>query len=616
MATISSLGIGTNGLDVRGIVSQLVELEKKPLEKLKLEKTQTEARITLMGQMTSLADALNTAVTKLASVTGWNAVAGSSSSDAVSVSAVGGAQPTSLSVQVQQVAAARSTASMAFAANAFVGSGTLKLTIGTGPTATTTDIVVSGTDKLSDVASKINGSNAGVTATVMTDPNTGEQRLLLNGKETGQSKAFSLSVEEGGAPAGNTDNTGLSRLVYTDGTNGTFHETQAAADAKVTVNGIALSSATNTFADVVAGVTITASKVTTAPATVTVSRDSSAMKTNIEGFVKAYNELNDLLNQTTKYEENTETAGAFQGDSTLLAMQRSLRSALGNVFGSANGGYTTFSSIGVRVAGSADMRPDGHLEIDSAKLTQALANPDAMKTLFVGNRVSDPARAQSAMSAGIGGTGVPVGEGTLSIQLGSWAGEPFASAFTGRGSPVNITVTATDTLDDIINKINADSSTGVIASAAAGGALILTSRYTGAEMAFNMSVTDVDGDNTDANGLSRLAFTSSNITQSAKDAVISGSEGIGQSFKGLMTALLGGTTGNFGQAGFFKRKDESLQSELDKNALEQLRVNDKADRVEQQLTRKYSALDLQMAQLNSLSTYLSQQISQWNKSNS
>ncbi|MDF3823038.1 flagellar filament capping protein FliD, partial [Leptospira sp. 96542] len=605
MATISSLGIGTNGLDVRGIVSQLVELEKKPLEKLKLEKTQTEARITLMGQMTSLADALNSAVTKLASVTGWNAVAASSSSDAVSVSAVGGAQPTSLSVLVDKVAAARATASMAFNANDFVGAGTLKLTIGTGPTATTTDIVVSGTDKLSDVASKINGSNAGVTATVMTDPNTGKQRLLLNGKETGQSKAFSLSVEEGGAPAGNTDNTGLSRLVYTDGTNDTFHETQAAADAQVKVNGIVLTSATNTFTDVVAGVTITASKVTTAPATVTVSRDTSAMKTNIEGFVKAYNELNDLLNQTTKYEEGTKTAGAFQGDSTLLAMQRSLRSALGNVFGSANGGYTTFSSIGVRVAGSADMRPDGHLEIDSAKLTQALANPDAMKTLFVGNRVSDSAQAQSAKTAGIGSGASLAGEGTLSIQLGSWSGDAFSGTFTGMGAAVDITVTATDTVNDIVNKINANQSTGVIASVTATGALVLTSRYSGEQRAFNMTVTDVDGDNTDGNGLSRLAFNSGSLTQSAKDATSSGSEGIGQSFKGLMTALLGGTTGNFGAAGFFKRKDDSLQAELDKNALEQVKVSDRAGRVEEQLTRKYSALDLQMAQLNSLSTYLS-----------
>jgi flagellar capping protein FliD len=209
-----------------------------------------------------------------------------------------------------------------------------------------------------------------------------------------------------------------------------------------------------------------------------------------------------------------------------------------------------------------------------------------------------------------------VGAGTLSIQLGSWSGAAFGSAFTGIGAAVDITVTATDTINDIVDKINADQSTGVIASASAGGALVLTSRYTGEQRAFNMTVTDSDGNNTDGNGLSRLALTTTNVTQLSKDAVSTGSEGIAQSFKGLMAALLGGTTGNFGSPGFFKRKDDSLQTELDKNALEQIRVNDKAGRVEAQLTRKYSALDLQMAQLNSLSTYLSQQISQWNKSNS
>lgn len=123
------------------------------------------------------------------------------------------------------------------------------------------EITISASDKLSDVASKINGANAGVTASILSDA-SGE-RLLLRSKSTGEEFGFRLSVMEGGdadpQSAGNTDATGLSRLV-----NGTT-VTQAAANAKATVNGIAVSSATNTFASTISGVTFKAEQVTTAP---------------------------------------------------------------------------------------------------------------------------------------------------------------------------------------------------------------------------------------------------------------------------------------------------------------------------------------------------------------
>ena len=121
---------------------------------------------------------------------------------------------------------------------------------------------------------------------------TGE-RLLLRSKSTGEEFGFRLSVMEDGdtdpQSAGNTDATGLSRLV-----NGAT-VTQAAADAKATVNGIAVSSATNTCASTISGVTFKAEQVTTAPIDITVSKDNSAIQSNIDGFVKAYNAINQLL---------------------------------------------------------------------------------------------------------------------------------------------------------------------------------------------------------------------------------------------------------------------------------------------------------------------------------
>jgi flagellar hook-associated protein 2 len=496
MATISSLGIGTSGLDVQSIVSQLVALEKKPLETLKLRQEATEAKITSFGQIKSLIDTLNSAVGKLASVSGWNAVkASSSAEDYVTASAIGGTQLTSFDVKVQQLAAARSTTSMALAKDAYVGAGTLKFTVGTS----TTEISIGALDKLTDVASKINGSNAGVSATIMTDPVSGQQRLMLRGKETGTDNAFQLEVLENGAVS--DDDTGLSRLVYAPAFSYSgpydpaddeyaadyaqaqkaweqtyFHESQAAQNAKATVNGIAVESASNTFTDVVAGVSLTVKKVTGATdpaATVSITKDTTEMKANIEAFVKAYNEANTAISEAIKYDSSTKVAGLFQGDSTMLTLQNALRSALQTV-STSGGAFSTLSSIGIGTAGSADPSAiNGNLVIDEAKLSKALENPDALKGLF--------------------------------------------------------------------------------SSTAAGSA-----------------------------------------------------QGIAVKIRSVTSALLS-------VDGFFKRKDDALKREKDGHLDQEERIQDKVSRIEEQLTRRYSALDVQMSSLNSLSTYLEQQISQWNK---
>ncbi|MBU0890153.1 MAG: flagellar cap protein FliD, partial [Gammaproteobacteria bacterium] len=262
MATISSPGLATNGLDVKSIISQLVALEKRPLDTLKLQAATVSTKISAYGQIKSLVSALGDAAGKLTSLTGWNGVSTSSSdSKYVSATAIGGTLPTTFSVEVQSLAKAQATASAALLpVGGALGAGTIRLELGKWSVAPASftpgsgqpvDITISASDTLTDVASKINGSNGGVTASILSDA-SGE-RLLLRSKTTGEEAGFRLSVMEGGdtdiGSAGNTDATGLSRLVA-----GTL-VTQAAADAKATVNGIAVSSATNTFASTISGVT-------------------------------------------------------------------------------------------------------------------------------------------------------------------------------------------------------------------------------------------------------------------------------------------------------------------------------------------------------------------------
>ncbi len=363
MATISSPGLGSN-LDVKSIVSQLVALEKKPLDTLKLQAATVQTKISAFGQIKSLVSTLSDTLGKLTSVTGWNAVnATSSNSSAVSVTAIGGTLPTTFNLEVSVLAKAKATASAAvLPVGGAVGAGTLTFTPVSG---TAVDLLVTATDTVSDVASKINGANAGVTATVLND-SSGE-RLLLRSKSTGVSGGFTLSVADG--DSNNLDTLGLSRLVVGTTT------TTPATDAAATVNGIPVSSSTNTFATTVSGVTFNALQVTTAPVEISISKNTTDIQTNIDAFVAAYNAINDTLNEATKYDAATKGAGLLQGDSTALALQNSLRSAIQSV--------TTGSSVFTRLidVGITQER-GGNLSVDSTKLAAGLANTDELKNMF------------------------------------------------------------------------------------------------------------------------------------------------------------------------------------------------------------------------------------------
>jgi flagellar hook-associated protein 2 len=241
------------------------------------------------------------------------------------------------------------------------------------------NIDVSLTDTVADVAVKINGSNAGVTATILTD--AGGQRLLLRSKETGLESGFQLTTADGLPGA-------LSRLTSAEITPGA---TQIAANAKATVNGIAVESATNTFENTVAGVTFKAEKLTelNKPITISVVKDTSAIQANVEAFVKAYNEVNKTLNESTKYDKAAKSIGLLQGDSTALGLQSALRSAMQGVSAGSTV-YQRLADIGVVQKTSSDPMATaalgGELTVDATKLNKALSqNPEEVKKFFRGS---------------------------------------------------------------------------------------------------------------------------------------------------------------------------------------------------------------------------------------
>lgn len=376
MATISSPGIGS-GLDVQSIVTQLVALEKAPLKQLQTQATAFQTRLSTYGTIKSQVSALGDAAEKLSTNTGWNAVtASSSNATAVSVTAGAGAQATAITMEVQQLAKAQSAASAAVPTGSAMGSGTLTIELGSwaggsftvGAKAPLTITIEAGKDSLSAIASKINDSGAGVSATVLRDA-SGE-RLLLRSKDTGEANGFRMSAVDADAADGND----LGRLAFNPGSGSGMTQTQAGQNALATVNGVSISTASNRLTDTLPGLTIQLSQVTAAPVEIDVKTDLDAAKKNIQTFVDAYNTLRNTLATATRYDEGSKTAGTLQGDATTVGLQNALRGMLRSV--TASSPFSRLADIGV------EMKTGGALEVKAAKLDTALANFDGLKSLF------------------------------------------------------------------------------------------------------------------------------------------------------------------------------------------------------------------------------------------
>lgn len=355
---LSSPGIGS-GLDVQGIVDQLVAIERRPVSLLASAKTKLDTQLSSYGLVQSYMSNLQSIAGVLAKPETWaRNTANTSDVSAITATARASAMPATYTLEVSQLASAQSLSSPIFADPSDLGTGTLTITRG----GVAVDVVIAaGETSLEAVRSKINQAGAGVTAAIVQD--SGGPRLVLTGTDTGVANAVSLSV------AGATGSLGT--LTYPGG----LQLDRPAGDAAFTVNGLLLSSASNRLENVIDGVDLTLSKQDTGPVQITISSDGAALKKTINDFVSAYNELNRYLSTQTKYEPGTETAGALQGDRTAVSLLGRLRSLVQQP-SAASGVFGRLSDMGL------SLERDGSLKVDDGKLTSALATPGELGKAF------------------------------------------------------------------------------------------------------------------------------------------------------------------------------------------------------------------------------------------
>lgn len=377
MATISFGGLG-NGLDFGQVVDQLVKASRIPVDRLNATKDDLNSKSTDYATLSTKLIALQSAADKLRLPDSFDRASVSVSDSAVltatgSSSAVQG----SYTVKVTQLAQSHQITNKAAKAVSSTttdivngGSGTFTFRVGSG---TDQSVSLSATATIDDLKTAINDLGAGVTASVV---NAGSEespayRLVLTASSTGTGNEVTIVA----------DNTDLDFL-NSSGTGGT-DTLLGAQDAVIVVgdpslNPLTFQRSSNTITDAITGVTLTLTKTTgSSTISVNVSRDISAVQTNIKDLATAYNDVVKFINERNTYDITTKKGGIFFNEPTVRTVLSQVRTALSSVVP----GLTTYASVGD--IGFKTER-DGTVTVEEAKLNAALSsNYTAVKNLFV-----------------------------------------------------------------------------------------------------------------------------------------------------------------------------------------------------------------------------------------
>lgn len=356
----SSVGLGS-GLEIGSIVKVLVQADTAAKQaQITRQTSNNTAYISGVGALRSALTAFTTAMTKLNDKTtpSFNAFAASSASEGIVKATAGNtAVAGTYNVEVTNLATSSKVASQAFSAGASepVPPGELLIKQGTS----TYKITVGDDATLQTVRDQINKElgASGLSANIVNGKDGA--RLVLGSTVTGLGS--DISVE------------GISKLDI-DGTKAMATEGAGYIDAKTVdaslkIDGLEVTSASNTIKDAVSGLTLelTGKSATGVSTRVTVAANSDGLKTSVQGFVDAYNTLQKAITSLTSTSTDSDgnlVLGSLTNDPTTRSLLSDVRGVLAEV--GAGDRLTTLSQLGINT------QKDGTLEFSSTKFTVAM----------------------------------------------------------------------------------------------------------------------------------------------------------------------------------------------------------------------------------------------------
>lgn len=382
---LPGLGLGS-GLDTTAIVKALVDSDKAAKQgQITRATTTTTNSISGIGSLKSLLAAFSTAMKDLGSTTNPQFAGFAATSSAPSVltatasnSAVGG----TYSIKVDKIATASKVTTAAFAggASSAIPTGTLtikqndvnyNLNVGAGAT-------------LQSVRDSINADvslkAAGFSANIVTD--SFGSRLVLGSTTTGAGSDISVSGIAGLEIDG-TNVVGAGGAALTATSAGAIGA--VAQDAAFSIDGMALTSKSNTVSTAISGLTLSLlSGGASATSTITVAPNNDGLKASIQKFVDAYNAIATSITALTKPSLDADGNPTVPAKLTGDALPRSLLASIRGPLSETGSGdkLTVLAQLGITTN-----QKTGALDFDTTKFTTAMNDKKLsgeVQTLFTG----------------------------------------------------------------------------------------------------------------------------------------------------------------------------------------------------------------------------------------
>lgn len=656
---LSSAGIGS-GLDVTSIVSQLMSIEQRPLTALTTKQSDYKAKLSAFGSIQSGISSFQSTLKKLSDPKNLQTIKATVADTAVlGTSGGAGAVPGDYSIEVTKLAQSQKLASAGqLNAQAVVGTGTLTFDFGTisGGTLGTDGkysgagftsngagskqvTIDSSNNTLNGIRDAINSASIGVTASVINDGSNTPYRLALSNSQTGEASSMKISVS-GDAALGNL-------LNHDPAGSQALTQTVAAQNAALKVDGLDISKASNSFSDVVPGVTLTLKKTNAgSPTNLSVTRDTNAVKANVQEFVDGYNKLTGSLKSLTSYDMTSKKGAALYGDSSVRNMLGQLR---GLVTGTITGGassLTRLSDAGI------SYQADGTLKLDATKLQTVIDTQfDQLPGLFAASGTSTDSQVSyvgSSAKTQSGSYAVSISQlATQGSQTGSgaanldYSGGNNALQVSLDGLSASISLkdgvygSTNELLSDLQTRINGNSTftqagSAVTISADASGVLSLLSNRFGSSSSITLGGTAASlllgGAGNATTGLAltgqingvaatsigqTLTGASGNAAEGLKVSVSNGSTGARgnvQYSQGFAYQLDQLASSFLGENGMISMRTDGINSALKRLDSDRLNLEAKLGRIQKQYQDQFTKLDTTMSSMNSTSSYLTGQL--------
>lgn len=356
MAGLSVSGIGS-GLDVDGIIGQLMELERRPLQKIDKQISGYRSQLSAYGQLKSAVSTFESAMEGLSSIRKFQVFSAvSGNEDLLTATTNEFAAVGDYRISVENLAQQHKVGSAltGIGSSTIIGGAAgdqLALTVGTD----TMTIDLAAGKTIAQIKDQINSdsNNPGIKATVVNGSN-GDQRLVLTALESGQENAISFTETFDAASTG----LGMGHINIADGSAAELEK----LDAKVVVDGMTVLRPTNSIDDIIQGVTLDLKDDSQAGVefTLEVGRDDDAIVESVQGFASAYNDVMKKLKDLHK------EGGDLEADNTIISIQNQIRSRLNSVV-ETGGAFGYLAELGL----STNVN-NGQLEVDDDDLRSAL----------------------------------------------------------------------------------------------------------------------------------------------------------------------------------------------------------------------------------------------------